>query len=519
MYDMTRRDFLKGAAAAGSLLCMSAVLPGCGKAPKVAAGPAPAPGSWEYGPLFGVSAEDCQKVLQEALKRGGDFAEIYFQNRASDGLSLEEGIVNDAWATTDMGAGVRVVVGDQVGYAYTEELTLEALLNTAKTAALIAHGSAVNGPDLLKPVKVENRFPITYLPTEWPIADKMAILRRVDKAARAASAKVEVVITYMQSTFDQVLIVRSDGLVCSDARPRVSLGCTVSVRSGERVERNSFSLGGRTNQEIFAGDAPERVAKEAVRRAEICLEAITPPAGEMPLVLAPGESGILLHEAIGHALEADFNRKGVSLFSDKMGQKVASELCTIVDDGTIPHADGSVSVDDEGNPGHRTVLVENGILKSYMHDRISASHYHVEPTGNGKRQSFRFQPIPRMTNTLLLNGPHNKEELFAGIARGIYAISFTNGSANIGQGDFVFYINYGYLIENGKLTSPIKDVNLVGNGPEILGRIDRVANDFAMPETASGYCGKHSAGGSQRVSVNFGLPAVRVSKITVGGRA
>ncbi len=519
MLDITRREFLKSAAAAGSLLCMSAVLPDCKSASKVAAGPQKGASPWQYGQLFGVSAEDCQKVLHEALKRGGDFAEIYFQNRANDGLSLEEGIVNDAWAVTDIGAGVRVVVGDQVGYAYTEELTLEALLNTAQTAALIASGAPVSGPEALKPVKVENRFPITYLPTEWPIAEKMALLRRMDKAARAASAKVEVVVCSIESTYDQVLIVRSDGLVAADFRPRISLNCSVSVRLGERVERNYYTIGGRTNQELFAGDAPERVAKEAVRRAEICLEAVTPPAGEMPLVLAPGESGILLHEAIGHALEADFNRKGISLFSDKIGQKVASDLCTIVDDGTIPNVDGSISVDDEGNPSHRTVLVEKGILKSYMHDRISANHYHVAPTGNGKRQSFRFQPIPRMTNTLLLNGPHSPEELFNGITRGIYAISFTNGSANIGQGDFVFYINYGYLIENGKLTSPIKDVNLVGNGPEILGRIDRVANNFAMPETASGYCGKSSAGGVQRVSVNFGLPAVRVSKITVGGRA
>jgi TldD protein len=289
----------------------------------------------------------------------------------------------------------------------------------------------------------------------------------------------------------------------------------VAVRKGPRVERNWFSEGGMRDLSFFDGGRPRRIADEAVKRATLCLDAVVPPAGEMPVVLGAGFSGILLHEAVGHGLEADFNRKDVSIYSGRVGEKVASELCTIVDDGTVKHSRGALAVDDEGTPGQRTMLIEKGVLRGYMNDLISARKMKADPTGNGRRQSYRHQPIPRMTTTYMLDGPHSEDEVFKGIERGIYAIDFSNGQVNIGAGDYTFFVNYGFLIEKGKVTRPIKDVNLIGNGPKSLQRVDRVAGDMKIPELGGGYCGKDG----QRVPVNYGLPHVRVSKVTVGGRS
>jgi TldD protein len=465
--------------------------------------------------FFGVGKEIAQKVLGRALRNGGDFADIFLEHRINDRLKLEEEKVNEANATVKMGAGIRVVVGDQSGYVYTESITEEDLLQAADTASLIAHGKPQGASADYQTVQMPSLYPIQRIPTEVPISEKMAMLRKADQAARAASSAIRVVVASHQNEYRRMLLYRSDGLVAADARPYSSFACSVSVQKGTRTERNWYGEGGMCDQAFFAGDKPEKIAREAVRRAMICLEAIVPPAGEMPVVLAPGHSGILLHEAIGHGLEADFNRKKLSIYADRVGQKVASEWCTIVDDGTVQHSRGALNVDDEGTPGHRTVLIERGILRGYMCDLISARQLKVPATGNGRRESYRFQPIPRMTTTYMLNGSHSKEEVFAGIERGIYAIDFTNGQVNIGAGDYTFYVNYGYLIEKGKITRPIKDVNIIGNGPKSLQLVDRVGNDLEIPNTGSSYCGKDG----QRVPVNFGLPHVRIAKATVGGRS
>jgi TldD protein len=516
MSPMDRREFLHGTLSGAGVVLLAPLVPGCGgPALPPASAPSAPGGRWPYGDLFGVTAEAAKKILARALEKGGDFAELYFEHTVSDGLKLEESRVNDVWVTASMGGGVRVVVGDQSGYAYTESLEEKTLLQAAGTASLIARTKAQGDPPDFKGIEIPSAYPVKTSPTEYAVDARLDLVRRVDKAARAASNLVGTVIAWHRSAYSRVLIFRSDGRVLWDARPRISLGCVVTVEKGDRSERNFFSQGGRLDQDFFNGDRPESIAAEAVRRAELSLEAVVPPAGEMPVVLGPGYSGILLHEAVGHGLEADFNRKKVSIYADRVGEKVASDLCTIVDDGTIQGCDGSVTIDDEGTPGHRTVLIEKGVLKGYMHDRISARHFKAEPTGNGRRESYRHQPIPRMTNTLLLGGPHAREEVFEGIEKGIYAVDFTNGQVNIGPGDYTFFVNYGYLIEKGKCTSPIKDVNIIGNGPESLTRVDRVADDMAVPESGAGYCGKSG----QRVPVNYGVPHLRISKVTVGGKS
>ncbi len=515
MDSMTRREFVSGALVGTGLVVLAPIVPGCAKPHGGALPQGSVNALAESSAFFNVSDETAKKTIARALQHGGDFAELYLEHTAYDSLRLEEGKINEASASVTLGAGVRVVVGDQSGYAYTEDLSDASLLQAAQTASMIARGKAQGTLPDCKAVQVESRYPIQYAPTEFPVADKMDFLRRMDAAARKKSSLLQVALIWHSNEYRRVMIYRSDGQVLADARPRTSLGCFVTLKKGERQERNYYAEGGRLDQGFFAGNKPEAIAEEAVRRAEISLEAITPPAGEMPVVLGPGHSGILLHEAIGHGLEADFNRKKVSIYADRIGEKVASEFCTIVDDGTLPNRDGSISFDDEGSPSKRTVLIENGVLKGYMQDRISAKFFKTEPTGNGKRQSYKHPPLPRMTNTLMLNGPHSKEEVFEGIEKGIYAIDFTNGQVNIGAGDYTFFVNYGYLIENGKITAPIKDVNIVGNGPESLSRVDRVGNDMMVPDSASGYCGK----GGQRVTVNYGVPHLRISRVNVGGRS
>ncbi len=518
MRSFDRREFLAHGLAGSSLLLFSPLLPGCPKPAATAdpltsqggAGPLPA----EWGELFGVSQETAARVLARAMERGGDFADLFFEHRLSDSLKLEEGMVNEAYASVARGAGVRVVVGDQTGYAYTEFLSEEALLEAAGTAALIAASKAQGAVPSFEALEVPSRYPVQGSPTDYPVADKLALLRRIDAAARTESSDLHVVVAFQRSEQKRLLLFRSDGRVCWDSRPKINLGAFVSAIRGERTERNSYSEGGALEQSFYGGDKPEQIAREAVRRTLLSFDAVTPPAGEMPVVLGSGHSGILLHEAVGHGLEGDINRKKVSIYADRIGEEVASQLCTIIDDGTLANSQGSICFDDEGVESQRNVLIENGVLRGYMHDRISAAHFGVAPTGNGRRQSYKHQPLPRMTNTFMPAGSHSKDEVFEGIERGIYAIDFTNGQVNIGAGDYTFFVNYGYLIEKGQVTAPIKDVNIIGNGPESLMRVDRVAGDLVIPDSGSGACGK----GGQRVSVNFGLPHVRISKVTVGGR-
>ncbi len=467
-----------------------------------------------YFDRFGVTERMIRDALGAALSRGGDFADVFFQHRVESDLALEDGAVNRAFSSVELGVGVRVVKGDQTGYGYTEDLSMPALLAAARTAAAIADGASREAPVRLH---LEPRPSGRYAPrTPWDDPGskaKLPLLEQVNARLVAADESVRKVSVYLHDESGAVLVADSSGRVVEDLQPMTLLAASVLAERGGRREQNGYNVAGRAGLELFTPERIDRLVRGAWERTAILFEAGQPPAGEMPVVLAAGSSGILLHEAIGHGMEADFNRKGVSIYADKLGKPVAAPFVSIVDDGTEPAARGSIHVDDEGNPAGRTVLVENGVLASYLHDSISARHYKVAPTGNGRRESYRYPPLPRMRSTYMLPGPHDKEEIIRSVRKGIYCQTFSNGQVQIGAGDFTFFVKNGFLIEDGKLTRPIKDVNLIGNGPKALEKVDMVSNDLAIDE-GGWTCGKDG----QSVPVSQGLPTVRVSSMTVGGR-
>ncbi|MSP73777.1 MAG: TldD/PmbA family protein [Myxococcales bacterium] len=466
----------------------------------------------EYFARFGVDDVLIRAALSRALSRGGDFAELYFEHRVAHDVGLEDGAVNRAFLHVSLGVGVRVISGDQTGYAYTEDLESTSVCEAAATAAVIAAGAAREVTVAFAVGSRPDRYPVRRAFDEVGLAEKMPILSLIDARARSADARViKVRVSYADSD-GAFLLADSEGRLAFDRQPmaRLAVGCTAE-QNGRR-ETNHHNFAGRAGFEFFTARRMEEAADEAVRRTLFLFDATVGPAGEMPVVLAAGSSGILLHEAIGHGMEADFNRKGVSVYSDKLGKVIARPDITIVDDGTRQNCRGAINIDDEGNEGQRTVLVKDGVLETYMHDRISAKHYGVAPTGNGRRESFRDPPLPRMRNTYMMPGPVPPEDIIKSVQRGIYAETFTNGQVMIGAGDFTFYIKTGFLIEDGKLTRPIKDTNIIGNGPQCLERVDLVGNDFAFDE-GGWTCGKDG----QSVPVSLGMPTVRVSAITVGG--
>jgi TldD protein len=465
-----------------------------------------------YFAAFGVDEVMLRDAFAAALARGADWAELYFEHRTAHHLALEDGAVSRAHLATSLGVGVRVVCKDQTGYAYSEELTRERVREAAAAAAVIAEGPARTAPVGFRGAPTSARYRAL---SAWEDVDepgKLAILTRAAELASASDPRIVKVRVGLDHSQGAVLVVDSSGLVRFDRQPmaRLAVSCT-GEQAGQR-EVGMYNLAGREGLEFFSAERVERAARQAAERTAFLFSAGTAPAGEFPVVLAAGSAGILLHEAIGHGLEADANRKGISVYSSRLAQRVAPSDVTIVDDGTQPGSRGSINVDDEGVDGQSTVLVENGILASYMHDRISAAHYGVAPTGNGRRQSFKHPPLPRMRNTYMLPGPHAPEEIVASVKRGLYAETFTNGVVRIGAGDFTFYVKTGYWIEDGKLGRPIKDANLIGSGPECLERAVMVGNDLVHDE--SGWtCGKDG----QSVPVSLGLPTVKVSAITVGG--
>ena len=467
-----------------------------------------------YFQRFGVTERIIREALGAALSRGGDFADVFFQHRVETNLALEDGAVNRAHNSVELGVGVRVVRGDQTGYGYTEDLSEKALLEAARTAAAIADGASREAPARLhlepRPV---GRY-AARTPWEGPGSEaKLPLLEQVNARLLAADPGVRKVNVYLHDESGAVLVADSSGRVVEDLQPMTLLAASVLAERGGRREQNGYNLAARAGLEFFTPERVDRLVKSAWERTAILFDAGQPPAGEMPVVLAAGSSGILLHEAIGHGMEADFNRKGVSIYADKLGKPIAAPFISIVDDGTEPAARGSIHVDDEGNAAGRTVLVENGVLASYLHDAISARHYKVAPTGNGRRESYRYPPLPRMRSTYMLPGPHHKDEIIRSVKKGIYCQTFSNGQVQIGAGDFTFFVKNGWLIEDGKLTRPIKDVNLIGNGPKVLEKVDMVSNDLAIDE-GGWTCGKDG----QSVPVSQGLPTVRVSSMTVGGR-
>jgi TldD protein len=467
-----------------------------------------------YFARFGVTEAMIAETIGAALSRGGEYADVFFQHRVCNDLALEDGAVNRAFATVELGVGVRVVKGDQTGYGYTEDLSAQALKECARTAAAIADGPSRQAPQRFH---VAGRLPQRYaLKMRWEDVrpeQKLPLLTAMNERVFSADPRVKKVTVYFRDESGAVLVADSQGRMVEDAQPMTLLYVSCLAEHNGRREQGGYNVAGRAGFEFYEKERLDRVVQEAVARTTILFEAATPPAGEMPVVLAAGSSGILLHEAIGHGMEADFNRKNVSIYADKIGKPIAKPFVNIVDDATNEHARGAINVDDEGNDAGRTQLVEGGVLTTYLHDSISAKHYGVKPTGNGRRQGYQYAPMPRMRATYMLPGPHKKEEIIQSVKKGIYCQNFTNGQVNIGAGDFTFYVKNGWLIEDGKLTRPIKDVNIIGNGPKVLEKVDMVSDDLQIDE-GGWTCGKDG----QSVPVSQGLPTVRVSSITVGGR-
>ncbi len=461
---------------------------------------------------FGIDPATLRTVMAELTSRGADHADLYFQHTRSTSLRLEDGIIGEASARVEQGVGLRCVVGDQVGYAFTEDLSLPAMLQAARTAAAIATGASRPPPETFASTGPGDRYSLTLPWEEVGIAQRLPLLSRCEELVRSKEAAVSKVSVSWSDSDERVLIADSEGRISLDRRPMSRLWVSLVAEREGVSQSHGSNLAGRHGLEWYDEARLQQVCDEAIARTMVLFEARRPPAGELPVVLAAGASGILLHEAIGHGLEADFNRKGTSIYSDKLNQPIAPDFVTIVDDGTQPGERGALNVDDEGNPTERTVLVQGGVLRSYLHDRISAAHYGVPSTGSGRRESYKHPVLPRMRSTYMENGPHSREEIIASVKHGIIAETFTNGQVQIGAGDYTFYIKNGWLIEDGKVTAPIKDVNIIGNGPESLRRVTMAANDSKL-DSGGWTCGKDGQG----VPVSQGMPTVLVSAMTVGG--
>ncbi|RZO64058.1 MAG: metalloprotease TldD [Sandaracinaceae bacterium] len=459
-----------------------------------------------------IDVSIARRLLTVALERGGDYADLFFEYNVSGSYAYEEQILKSAGRSVSAGLGVRVRKGDATGYAYVEDLSPEAMERAARTAAQIADGGGAPAPVGLDPLDVANRYPVDMLSLDLAGEEKRALLKRADEAARAVDGRVQRVEASLAEQMREILIATSDGRLVRDRQPLLRFGIRVIVEDDGKRQSGSSGGGGRVGWTYFDGKSPEQHAKEAVRQALAMLDAREAPAGELEVVLAPGDSGILLHEAVGHGLEADYNRKGSSNYTDQVGERVASELCTVVDDATLMSSRGSINVDDEGQRPEKAVLIEEGILRGYMQDRHSSEFFGTTPTGNGRRESFKSHPMPRMTNTLLLAGPHDPEEIVRSVKKGVYASKFGGGQVDISNGDFVFNLTEGYLIEDGKITAPLKGVNLIGNGPDVMRKVTMLGSDMELSD-GIWTCGKEG----QSVPVGVGCPTVKISGMTVGG--
>ena len=460
-----------------------------------------------------MAAGDLERYLAAALSAGGDYADLYFEYLTTTSISVDESLVKSATEGISAGCGVRVVAGERTGYAYTDDLAPERMLHAARTAALIASGPAKTPAVNLKQQLERNLYPVPLPSVEAEVTAKLDLVMRADAAARAYDPRIKEVRVGYGDELKQVLVVGSDGSYAEDWQPLTRLSVFVIARAGENSSRGTSGGGGRVGLEYFdRGKPPEFFAREAARQALIQLEARDAPAGEMEVVLGPGWPGILLHEAIGHGLEADFNRKGTSAFSGLLGKRVASEKCTVVDNGTMPARRGSLNVSDEGSPTQNTVLIEKGILKGYLSDKLSARLMGLPDTGNGRRESYEHFPMPRMTNTYMLAGQDSPEDILRSVKYGVYAVNFGGGQVDITNGKFVFSASEAYLIEDGKVTAPLKNATLIGNGPDVLTRVSMVGNDLKLDEGV-GTCAKDG----QSVPVGVGIPTLKVNGITVGG--
>lgn len=460
----------------------------------------------------GMDQNDLANTLESMLTHDIDFAELFFQSTRYESWVLESGIVKDASFSSDKGVGVRALTGEKTGFAYSEEIILPALQQAAtasKSIALKGQGGKVRLEAKAAPSQLYHDDDPLKSFTE---TEKLALLQKLDEAARNLDPRVTEVIASISGVFEKVLICASDGTLASDIRPLIRANVSVIMTANGKTERGSSGAGGRYSYELLSDELLKQLAQEAVHQASINLEAIDAPAGIMPVVLGAGWPGILLHEAIGHGLEGDFNRKGSSAFSGRIGQRVASSLCTIVDDGTIENRRGSLTIDDEGTPSQSTTLIENGILTAYMQDKKNARLMNAQSTGNGRRESYSSLPLPRMTNTYMLAGESDPQDIIASVKKGIYAPNFGGGQVDITSGKFVFSTSEAYLIEDGKVTAPVKGATLIGNGPDVLTKVSMVGNDLSL-DKGVGICGKEG----QSVPVGVGQPTLKVDELTVGG--
>jgi len=469
-----------------------------------------------FAARFNITPRDLEGYLGEALSQGGDYADLYFEHLLTSSLSIDESIVKSASQGVSMGVGIRVIAGERTGYAYTDDLAPEKIRKAARVAAHIAAAPGKVDKVGLNEGGRHNLYPVVTAPAETAFSDRVELVKRADRAARAFDSRIFQVQAVYADNLRQVLIATSDGVLTVDRQPLARLGVSALARSsGGAPQRGYAGGGGRVELNFFLDEKPpEHFAREAAREAIAMLDASPAPAGEMTVVLGPGWPGILLHEAVGHGLEADFNRKGVSAFSNRIGQKVASELCTVIDDGTIPGRRGSLNMDDEGQPTGRNVLIENGVLRGYLQDKLSSRLLRTQSTGSGRRESYAHIPMPRMTNTFMLAGQSDPDEIVRSVPRGLYCVNFGGGQVDITSGNFVFSASESYLIEDGKLTRPIRNATLIGNGPEALKYVSMVGNDLRLDE-GIGICGKEG----QSVPVGVGIPTLKIDRMTVGGTA
>ena len=469
---------------------------------------------------FGITMRDLENYLAEALSHGGAYADLYFEYLSSSSISIDESIVKSALQGVSLGVGVRVIAGERTGYAYSDDLSPEKIRKAARVAACIAAGPATVEIVSLHQGGRRNLYPVLTAPTETAFAERVELVKRADRAARAYDSRIFQAQAGYADSLRQVLVATSDGVHSWDRQPLARLNVAALARNNAREnggtpQRGHAGGGGRVELSFFLNEkTPEHFAAQAAREAIVMLDSVDAPAGEMTVVLGPGWPGILLHEAVGHGLEADFNRKGVSAFSGRIGQQVASPLCTVVDDGTIANRRGSLNVDDEGHPTGRNVLIENGILRGYLQDKLSSRLTGAAETGSGRRESYAHIPMPRMTNTFMLAGESDPEEIVRSVPKGLYCPDFGGGQVDITSGNFVFSAAESYLIEGGRVTRPVRNATLIGNGPEVLKHVSMVGNDLKLDE-GIGVCGKEG----QSVPVGVGIPTIKIDRLTVGGTA
>jgi TldD protein len=469
-----------------------------------------------FATKFGITERDLENYLSEALSRGGDYADLYFEYLATSSISIDESIVKSATQGVSLGLGVRVISGERTGYAYSDDLSPEKIRHAAQVAAMIAAGPAKVEKTPLEEGPRRNLYPVITAPSETAFRERVELAQRADIAARAYDPRVFQVQVAYADNLRHVLVATSDGMLNYDRQPMTRMSVFVLARDKDGVPQQGHAGGGGRHELdwFHTVRTPEYFAQEAARQAIVQLGAVEAPAGEQIVVLGPGWPGVLLHEAVGHGLEADFNRKGVSAFSGRIGQQVASPLCTVVDDGTMGGRRGSLNVDDEGNETQRNVLIENGILRGYLQDKLSSRITGAHATGSGRRESYEHIPMPRMTNTFMLAGESAPEDVIRSVPRGLYCANFAGGQVDITSGNFVFSASESYLIEDGKLTRPVRNATLIGNGPEAMKYVSMVGNDLRLDE-GIGVCGKEG----QSVPVGVGIPTVRIDRMTVGGTA